>query len=389
MKKAIVLLLALAAVTGAFAQTPAVSGSATLSWGIDLDTNYTGFSNTYTADVTIPFGVADAEATGEGTYGYIAITGVTFELTGDPTTGTYGFNGADADGYTGSLEAKIVSGNLYAMVYSHTAMDATNYGADIVDGEVSANIDADLAGTEIGITGDYAFALIMNSKGDWNANTASEYAFGAKAALKLIPDMLTLNLMAGYDMFEATKDMFVAVKAPITLLGTSLKLTPAFDGLYTEATSTFTWDARLAATYTFNEDGTYADLIVYYGADEDLEVKVGFKEVRTGGFVDGLLVSGWFTYADFLDDAANTTYWKAEANFEYKTMLDDVNYVMPFAYFTMASTPLTTLKAGVSAMLIPNTVFTLQYNSDDLQSDSAANTVSDKGEITFAAKITL
>jgi len=81
MKKALVVLLALALVGGAFADAPVAnvdvaefSGSATVTWGVDLDTSKTGFEND--ASATFKVNIADggsAATEGDGVWGEIEI----------------------------------------------------------------------------------------------------------------------------------------------------------------------------------------------------------------------------------------------------------------------------------------------------------------------------
>ena len=81
MKKALVLLLALSMVFGAFADEPVAnvnvsefSGEASVTWGVDLDTERTGFKND--AKVTMKLNLIDGgdkSSTGEGVWGEIKI----------------------------------------------------------------------------------------------------------------------------------------------------------------------------------------------------------------------------------------------------------------------------------------------------------------------------
>ena len=81
MKKALVLLLALSMVFGAFADEPVAnvnvsefSGEASVTWGVDLDAERTGFKND--AKVTLKLNLIDGgdkSSTGEGIQGEIKI----------------------------------------------------------------------------------------------------------------------------------------------------------------------------------------------------------------------------------------------------------------------------------------------------------------------------
>ena len=81
MKKALVVLLALALVGGAFADAPVAnvnvaefSGDATVTWGVDLDTNKTGFKNDTSATFKVNIADGGSAATeGDGVWGEIEI----------------------------------------------------------------------------------------------------------------------------------------------------------------------------------------------------------------------------------------------------------------------------------------------------------------------------
>jgi len=81
MKKALVVLLALALVGGAFADAPVAnvevadfSGSATVTWGVNLDTSKTGFKNDASATFNVNIADGGSAATeGDGVWGEIVI----------------------------------------------------------------------------------------------------------------------------------------------------------------------------------------------------------------------------------------------------------------------------------------------------------------------------
>ena len=81
MKKALVILMALSMVFAAFADEPAVkneiaefTGSASVTWGVDLDAGKTGFDNDARANLKVTFvGGGDKTTTGSGVWGEIKI----------------------------------------------------------------------------------------------------------------------------------------------------------------------------------------------------------------------------------------------------------------------------------------------------------------------------
>ena len=99
MKKLIVLLLAVVMVGAAFAQTPTVSASSTLSWGWDLDSGQTGFQNANDITIEVPFTLEDAEKKGDkGWWGEIAISNLTFILSDDAFSANDPLTFTDVDG---------------------------------------------------------------------------------------------------------------------------------------------------------------------------------------------------------------------------------------------------------------------------------------------------
>ncbi|HPE35916.1 MAG TPA: hypothetical protein PK625_02115, partial [Spirochaetales bacterium] len=355
--------------------TPVVSADATLTWGMDLDTGATGFLNEYSADVTIPFAVEDAEATGEGVHGYIALTGITFELFDDPVVG--GFNGInDVDGYgsPASLEAKIVSGPLYAMVYSQSDLEF-NAAADLLDGEVEGLFDANTYGTQIGYDSEmYDVGLIINSKGDWTTNVDNEYGMGIVASLTFVPDTLALDAGFSYDLTDVTKDMGFWVSVPVTVAG--FAITPAAD-FYIADGADMAFDARLDLGYDIT-DATNVAVAVYYGGDEDLEMSIDFYE--DGGFVENLYFGFGFGYYNALETAVAAT-WDTYVDLTYTIAMDGDYYVMPYAHFSTDNTNVIALNLGVEAFLIPNTTFTLDWDTTDLGNVN--------GILTFATNVSL
>jgi hypothetical protein len=100
MKKALAILLALALVAGAaFAEEPAydLSGSASLTWGYDLDTEAHGFTNASSASLSFPLGATSGSKGEEAITGMISIS----EFTVDIVDGAL-------DATNGSVTAKIL-----------------------------------------------------------------------------------------------------------------------------------------------------------------------------------------------------------------------------------------------------------------------------------------
>lgn len=397
MKKAFVLLLALAVLGGAaFAEDAyTVSGSATLAWGYNIETGATGFENSAEFELEFPLVAgASKSASGEDVYGYISISDINLKII-DTLTG--GPNVIDNDNSDDALEAevtaKIVAGNFYAMVYPKSGLDF-NKAAEI-DGTVDAVDDvkvvtaSDLYGTKLGITGDYAFAFIIDSAESWKANVANDYALGFTSYLKLVKDgdteVVSLDLAAAYDLANETFGASIAV--PMTF-GT-LKVKPMADVVNTTA---LTYDARLDMSFGFDEkSNTKVEAMAYYSdTDDDLELKVGFAEKEAAGLVDMLAFSAYFTATNVLNGQLEP--YNVAVSGSYKSMLDDTFYVKPGFSVTYYSTEQLKASVYLDAKLIANTVFTLKWAGDDVTekvlTDVTAGTIN-LGSVTFAAKISL
>ncbi len=184
MKKILSILMILVLVSGAaFAQVePKFSGSATLSWGIDLgygtDSNTTakpshGFLNEASASVSMPF-VKSGASKGEGdVYAFINLSGVGLGLAAD-------MKGAKATGKIGGVEAKIVIHGVYITVYNAPDM-TTSYAHRIIPGSYGFTTGFEGYGTKIGFAKkewkDLDVGLKLVSNGSWKDRDAN---FGAR-----------------------------------------------------------------------------------------------------------------------------------------------------------------------------------------------------------------
>lgn len=401
MKKAIVLLLALAVLGGAvFAEGAAytLSGSASLTWGYDLDTDTSGFENVASFEIVFPIAVgASKTTTGEGTYGTITVKDIYLSV--EDLLGAGGTSldddddDADDDGtpLLATLTAKIVSGPFYMSIYNRSSLNF-NKATDLLDGDLdlSALIDANAYGTKIGYDSElYDFGFIINSKGDFTNDDAdatynvdNEYAIGVVTSIIAVKDLLTINAGFSYDVTDATKGMGAYITLPVTV--GALSITAAADFNLTEAAPAV-YDAKLTIGYDILEGLNVTAKAYYSDLDDDIEASIAVESEDVG--MPGLYAYADFGYYNALETAVAAS-WAFNWELYLKNMLDDVRYVKPFASGSFDSADLVTLTAGVEAKLIDNTVFTLKYVSDDLTATDAAE-ANEKGNITVTAKITL
>jgi len=364
-------------VGAAFAQTPTLSASSTLSWGWDLDTGITGFKNDLTATVTIPFVVEDAKKAGEtGWWGEIAVTNITFKLTDDPlsVSATPGLTDTNDDGDPASLSAKITNSVWALSVSTWNKFDFANADA-LYTGDVAVAIDADSAGTSLSYTANgLTAAVTATSKGDWLTNAANEYALGANASYKL-SDALSVSGGIAYDAFDATKDF--GGTASVAYSAAPLTASVATDLFYVQTSSSFDVDALLTVGYTVME-GLDAEADAYYSTiDNDAEAKVAVDYA-----VDPIEAGIWLGVADPISAIA----YDLGVYAGYTYAIDPATKLYGYAEYTNDFTGKGSLVPYVSLTntSVTNTTLKLEYNPDD------ADVLAGKyGKIIASAKISL
>jgi hypothetical protein len=205
MKKLSILLIGLLLVAGlAFAQdeeedmtAPAVtlSGSASVTFGADLDTGATGFENSISLNAWVVFW-DETQGTEEmdGVYGMIELNGFRFRVGDDEGAQTRGSR----------VTAKIVADPLYVEIYGDggvgtaydESVDQANlvgraaYNAMDLTDVISNDYDAEHMGIAIGADVEIATVeFYVESEYDWkdedggDINTANAYAFGLWVSL--------------------------------------------------------------------------------------------------------------------------------------------------------------------------------------------------------------
>lgn len=383
MKKLIVLLLALAAIGAVSAQTPALTANSTLSWGVDLDTGYTGFKNASTLTFKVPFtfGGALAKKGESGWRGEITVANLWFVLsdaqlkTGDALVFT-DWNDKDSDGVKDSgeyatLSAFITDGTWKLSVSSKNSFDFANADA-LYDGDVVVALDADTAGTTLSYaSGALGFGVTAASKGDWTLNASNEYSFGANVSYK-VSDALTVTGAAAYDLLDADKELgFTAgVKysaAPLVVaLNSDMLVLGGFDA-----------DALLEVDFAVME-GLDAYLDAYYSmGDNDVEVLVGADYA-----VDPVEAGVWFGLEDPLTGMA----YDFGVYGGYTLAVNEATKLYVYVEYTSDFTGSGALVpyAKLTNTAVANTTLTVEYNAGD-----ADLLASNFGTLVASAKVTL
>lgn len=390
MKKALAILLALALVAGAvFAEEPAydLSGSASLTWGIDLNTNAHGFTNDSSASLSFPLGATSGTAGEEPITGYIEIS----EFTVDIVDGAI-------DAENGSVTAKILfPSNLYLQIASEPSFEVANaVSLDAFYVDDGATSSADIASAEItsaggftfGLDGDLNFALLVGSTNHHtDAAGANSYMAGLNFGTKL-GEMGTLDVNAILGSFDQAANMTIAAGLVLDLAPMDgLAVTLAAD--YVKATD-LNLDASLAVGYEM-ADLVGIDLGAYFGlngTNNVLDMMVRLNLLAVENLTFGAGVDLWDLTAN---SAANDTLIAAEL--AYKVAMEGDNHVSPYANvaYSLLSSGLY-LNVGANMMFFPLTTFTIDYVAGSPTDDTVAiapvlGATTDKGVITFMVEI--
>jgi hypothetical protein len=219
MKKLGLVLLALAVTLPLFAgdiddATVTISGDATTTWGIDLDTNATGFQNALNAKLQLDFklptsstnsGMEDGAIYGEIQFDEISIKTRKINNTDD--------NDADLEMDIDLQYAKIMGTNWWVSVKAHDDnIDYENATQNGIIGVAAAwDKQMDNVGNDVGGVGGFeagitlpdiaAIEVSLFSLNDWTSTAGVDednaYGFKASVALKAVPD---LTLEAAFNM---------------------------------------------------------------------------------------------------------------------------------------------------------------------------------------------
>jgi hypothetical protein len=369
MKKLSILLIGLLLVTGFafavdFAPSVTVDGSASITWGIDLNTNYTGFQNGMTNSIAITFvPEGDASKSGEdGLYGKIVLDNfkaTAFTLTAPTITGT------------------IVIDPVSIKIYSAPSFSYDK--APVVDdANVSVALgDADntIGGVTITVPVDPITLKIMAaSDGDWLTNSENDYAVGADVTLAVSPVTVELGFIYGF-LDAPTLGISAKVSASVAVVG-GLDVWAGFDGAQPDG-GDFDFDLGAGTTLALTEDnadGNSADVTlashIYLGdPDTDLDLSIGFSEPEAGGLMDMLSA----TVAVKLLDVLETLAYTVDVDGAYNT-----GDLKPYFGFGYGSDEIFDLNVGVYLYAgltgIDNTTIKLDYVSTDLSTDNGVIT---------------
>lgn len=243
-----------------------LTGSATLTWGVDLNDFSTGFTNAGSADFTVTL-VAESSDTHEGKtglYGSITISHLTlYFLDGVIYTGDDVAGAAEA-----SVSAKLVAGpisvginaapgmssDVAAQIETDTDADDENLYDNVIDEEADFGPDYAGNGTWVKYTADmFSVTFDIMSEAAHVDNNNQAYAIGLEGTLTAVKDLLKFGAGAFYGFNYAAGNPLNAY--------VSVTLTPAGMGtvalaLDTTIIPTFIFEPAAVVTLNLNKDAT-------------------------------------------------------------------------------------------------------------------------------------
>lgn len=348
-------------------EAPAVSGTAAVTFGINLDNNSTGFnanSASSSWSVTL-FEGASGEAGGEGVYGWIKVTDAYAKL----NQGAHDFG-------AGSVEAKLMMDPLWIKISS--VPDATANLVTPVAGTDVTTVQTENGGLIIGFSAaPLSLEIAVASQADYDSNTANAYALGTK--LTLAVDPLTIEAAFGTGTLS-TDPMGIGVKASLSsgslaaFAGYDMNMTSGAYEAVVQSVLTIVDDGDDDTTLTI--DGSYG-----YDGTTRTDAKVTFVEAASDhGLAPVIGATLTVSMLDLTSSAMtiplalNTTYDLGEVDPYANISIDDVT----------ATNMTLGLTAGIDFSMIPNTVFKLEYVNAALVAPATTN-----GTITFTTTISL
>lgn len=390
-----------------------LKGNSTLTFGIDLETNATGFTNTMETDLKvtlIPKATSDTGMNGMGDiYGWVELKDYKWEVT-------------SADG-SGATTAPSITTKLFVGPFSITTYNKPTIEVDYVDPKDDDDDDADDVETDYSGSGGLTLGYELDpidlsvgiiSENDWkdddpavpahadchmhaadgtiedcskpanddDRNTANAYAFLGTIGVD-VGDSANVEMAVAYGHEYDPKPIGIGAKATFELNDT-IHPHVAFDGKIPEGGAAIPWDVGSGLKWDLSDDDkTYfeTDLMMYIppAGNSTLGISATLKE---GDEDKGALESLGATLTLRLNDLTSQTgktSWAADVAAHYK-----VSGIKPFfdVSFSDKEGAATKFTAGLELSMVEKLVTTIQYKSDNITGSEP-----DKGEVTAALKI--
>jgi hypothetical protein len=358
MKKLSILLIGLLLITGfavaqVFDGSVAVTGEASVTFGVDLDTNYTGFFNDADSTITITLvAETDVSATGDdGLYGEIVIDNV--KITATPT----GLGGSN-----GTVSAKIVVSPVEILIYAAPGMSWGNAASIEGDGvaiapALAANNGAGIHGITIVLPVEPAeISVYLVSDGTWVENVNNDYAVGTDVTVTFDPITVDLGGFYGWFTTGATWGGTAALTVSLADVLGGIDVTVGAD-----IVDPGDWEVQFGTAVLLNADETEMAVDVSYSETADLDVELGFTEPQEGGLVDMLDASLTID----LFNLTSALWWGVAVDGGYLT-----GGLYPYFAFGIDADNVIPITVGVELGAdftgIDNTTVTLEYSTSDI-----------------------
>jgi len=342
------------------------AGTASVTWGINLDTMETGFQNAGSAQWTLTFvpGATLSKGADAPVYGKIDLT-----LTGETVTDTGTFTWT-ASSVAATIQAKPLEIGVYAapsltLGGSFTVIDSTANYTDIVGvlnhTETALATAVSGAGTYVKYASDMiTVKASLVSIGDWTRakDTEFNYAAGVDGTLAFAPVTLTFGAW----------DKFLTGSTPIAYVGVALAAVgplTASAGVDLDLAATPAWDLyanvalALTAKTSLTVGAQYGDVATFNG----LDVRAVFATTEVANLTE--------TLTAYVLDITSLTGMRMSIDntLSYAVKIADGQTLTPSleVQFGQTAAAVNILKAvaAVSAAVIPNTTIALTYTSGD------------------------
>jgi len=353
--------------------TTSVSGDATLTFGVDLDSNATGFTNASSSNLEITIVPKASAATDvpdtDDLYAYINLKDFKWVADGSGT-------GVTAP----TVEAKLVLG-----AFSITTFSAPTIKVDFVAAD--DDVTTEYAGNG-GLTLGYDLDPLTLSLGVLSeatyvdgANADNAYAFLGTVKLAIGSDA-SLDAAVAYGHEYDSQPIGIGAKATFDLGDMETHI--AFDGEIPDGDGDIPFDVEGGLTWNLSADekSSFATTVQLTSATAGSQV-VGVNASLTEGAGDeGALEGLGAGIAIELDDVTGTSSttidWTATVNASY--LRDGIKPYFEVEISNKDATN-TSFEAGIELTMVDNLTTTIQYSSDDISGGT------DAGEVTAVLKI--
>ena len=370
--KKITLVLALLLAVGIFAasaQEASVAGSASTSIGYDLANGGFGMV-TASADVAIDLELvaeqsAETEAV-DGWYGWVKLTD--FEIAIEDTDTLV----ATAPG----IEAKIINGPMYFVIYALDGM-AVGQVAEVEDDEDDDYlVEDDEDGVDLGTdlsdgSGGFTFGYMTDAftveahlatetgYDDTDPADNADFLIGADVTVAAGPADITLEVVRGIGVDET---LGLGVGADLDM--DPITIGVGFDGELPDG-GTFAWEVGADIDLAVGPATVAVDVIYGDAANTDLDIEADI-DLDLDPLTLGVFAGLYDSFADYRIYADGSFAATDEITINFGGGYDSLTNVKLLLSAEMA--------------LIPNTTFLVQYDTDDVQTDT--------GDIFFKTTVT-